>query len=59
MIRAGVGISASSDGPAAVEEAASAALAGTGRADLALLFATPAYPEGVSVIWIAMAILMH
>lgn len=47
MIRAGVGISTGADGPAAVEEAASAALAGVGAADLAILFATPAYPEGV------------
>jgi len=46
MIRAGVGISTGSDGPAAVEEAAAAALVGVGRADLAVLFATPAYPEG-------------
>jgi small ligand-binding sensory domain FIST len=47
MIRAGVGISAGLDGPAAVEQAASAALAGAGGADLAILFATPAYPVGV------------
>ena len=48
MIRAGVGLSAGSDGPAAVEQAASAALAGASGADLAILFATPAYPEGVA-----------
>ncbi len=48
MIRAGVGISAGSDGPAAVEQAASAALAGARGADLAILFATPAYPVGVA-----------
>ncbi len=47
MIRAGVGISAGSDGPAAVEQAASAALAGAGGADLAILFVTPAYPMGI------------
>ena len=47
MIRAGVGISTGTDGPAAVEEAASAALSSVGRADLAILFATPAYPAGV------------
>jgi len=47
MIRAGVGISTGADGPAAVEEAAAAALSAAGTADLAFLFATPAYPEGV------------
>ena len=47
MIRAGVGISTGADGPAAVEEAASAALSSAGRADLAILFAAPAYPAGV------------
>ena len=35
------------DGPVAVEQAASAALAGAGGADLAILFATPAFPAGV------------
>jgi small ligand-binding sensory domain FIST len=35
------------DGPAAVEEAASAAVSGVGRPDLAILFATPAYPAGL------------
>ena len=47
MIRAGVGISTGADGPAAVEEAASTALASVGGADLAILFATPGHPEGV------------
>ena len=47
MIRAGVGIAAGLDGPAAIEQAASAALAGAGGADLAILFATSAFPEGV------------
>jgi small ligand-binding sensory domain FIST len=47
MIRAGVGISTEPDGPAAIEQAASAALAGAGGADLAILFATPAFPAGV------------
>ena len=47
MIRAGVGFSAGLDGPVAVEQAASAALAGAGGADLAILFATPAFPAGV------------
>jgi len=47
MIRAGVGISTDADGPAAVEQAALAALAGTGPPDLAILFATPAYPTGI------------
>jgi small ligand-binding sensory domain FIST len=47
MIRAGVGISTGTDGPAAAEEAASAALSSVGRADLAILFATPAYPAGI------------
>ncbi|MBW2543580.1 MAG: hypothetical protein JRF15_15970, partial [Deltaproteobacteria bacterium] len=41
-----MGISTGAAGPAAVEEAASAALAGAGAVDLAILFATPAYPEG-------------
>jgi small ligand-binding sensory domain FIST len=40
MLRAGVGISQRA-GPAAVEEAAEAALAGAGGADCALLFAAP------------------
>jgi small ligand-binding sensory domain FIST len=47
MIRAGVGISKELDGPAAVEQAASAALAGVGCADLAILFATPAAPASI------------
>ncbi len=47
MIRAGVGFSAGLDGPLAVEQAASAALAGSGGADLAILFATPAFAAGV------------
>jgi len=47
MIRAGVGFSVGLDGPVAVEQAASAALAGAGGADLAILFATPAFPAGV------------
>jgi small ligand-binding sensory domain FIST len=47
MIRAGVGISTGSDGPSAVEEAVSSALSTVGRADIAILFATPGYPEGV------------
>jgi len=47
MIRAGVGISTATDGPAAVEEAVLAALSSVGRPDLALLFATPAYPAGI------------
>jgi small ligand-binding sensory domain FIST len=47
MIRAGVGISTATDGPAAVEEAALAALSSVGRPDLAFLFATPAYPAGI------------
>ena len=47
MIRAGVGFSVGLDGPVAVEQAASAALAGAGSADLAILFATPAFPAGV------------
>jgi small ligand-binding sensory domain FIST len=50
MIRAGVGFSAGLDGPAAVEQAASAALAGAGGADLAILFATPAFPAGVDLL---------
>jgi small ligand-binding sensory domain FIST len=53
MIRAGVGISTDADGPAAVEEAASAALSSAGGADLAFLFATPAYPEGVERLLVA------
>ena len=47
MIRAGVGISVGPDGPAAVEKAATAALAGVGGADLAILFAAPAFPTGI------------
>ncbi len=43
-----MGVSTRTDGPAAVEEAASAALAGAGSADLAILFAAPAYPAGVA-----------
>jgi small ligand-binding sensory domain FIST len=45
MIRAGAGISTSAEGRKAVEEAATAALAGAGGADLAILFATPAFQE--------------
>ena len=41
MIRAGAGLSTRSDPAAAVEEAAERALEGAGRADSALLFATP------------------
>jgi len=47
MIRAGVGVSAGLDGSGAIERAASAALAGAGGADLAILFAAPAYPAGM------------
>jgi small ligand-binding sensory domain FIST len=47
MIRAGVGFSTEFDGLAAIEQAASAALAGAGGADLAILFATRAFPAGV------------
>ncbi len=43
MIRAGVGISTATDGRAAGEEAAAAALAGLERADAALLLAGPGY----------------
>jgi small ligand-binding sensory domain FIST len=45
MVRAGAGISTSDDGRKAVEEASTAALAGAGGADLAILFATPAFQE--------------
>jgi small ligand-binding sensory domain FIST len=45
MIRAGTGISASAEGRKAVEEAATGALQGVGRPDLAILFATPGFKE--------------
>ena len=45
MIRAGAGISTSDEGRKAVEEAAATALAGAGGADLAILFATPAFQQ--------------
>ncbi len=47
MIRAGVGFSTGLDGPTAIEQAASAALAGAGSPELAILFATPAFPAGI------------
>ncbi len=47
MIRAGVGIAVELEGPADVERAAATALAGAGGADLALLFATPGFPDGL------------
>lgn len=43
MIRAGAGLSTARDPGEAAAEAAGAALAGAGRADAALLFATPGY----------------
>jgi small ligand-binding sensory domain FIST len=43
MIRAGVGVSSAAGPRAAAEEAVAGALAAAGRADAALLFATPGY----------------
>lgn len=43
MIRAGAGLSTAGDPRTAAEEAARQALSGAGRADAALLFATPGY----------------
>jgi small ligand-binding sensory domain FIST len=43
MLRAGVGFSAASDARSAGAQAAAAALVGAGRADAALLFATPSH----------------
>jgi small ligand-binding sensory domain FIST len=47
MIRAGVGLSIDPDPVKAAEEAASGALSRAGRADAALLLATPGYGEGM------------
>ena len=43
MLRAGIGLSTRADARAAAVEAAEAALAGSGRPDAALLFATPSH----------------
>ena len=50
MASAGVGLSKRKDAAEAVEEAVSAALSGSGSADVALLFATPDHAEAMPAI---------
>jgi small ligand-binding sensory domain FIST len=50
MLRAGVGVSSASEPRAAAEEAVAGALATAGRADAALLFATPGYEGGLKAL---------
>jgi len=55
MLRAGSGLSTRADARAAGREAAEAALAGSGRADAALLFATPDYATELPALLAAAA----